>query len=110
VHWVALHLIKGLTGCIGIIKAYTGQPIECQSCALALTSIFVWHLTGKLYGAMPRIKRDNGGPQATATLLFSQGGGGGGGGGLGYTKKCIIETIGWFDILIDYCNIFTLIL
>ena len=54
---------------------------------------------------MPRIKRDNGGPQATAALLFSQGGGGGG--GLGYTKKCIIETIGWFDILIDHCNIFT---
>ena len=43
-------------------------------------------------------------------LSCSLKGGGGGGGGLGYTKKCIIETIGWFDILIDYCNIFTLIL
>jgi hypothetical protein len=26
-------------------------------------------------------------------------------GGLGYTHKCIIETIGWFNILIDYCDI-----
>ena len=41
------------------------------------------------------------------SLVLSRGGGGG---GVGYTQKCIIETIGWFDILIDYCNIFTLIL
>jgi hypothetical protein len=25
----------------------------------AFTSIFVWHLTGKLYGALPLTKRDN---------------------------------------------------
>jgi hypothetical protein len=31
-------------------------------------------------------------------------------GGLGYTHKCIIETVGWFGILTDYCNIFILIL
>jgi hypothetical protein len=53
---------------------------------------------------------DNGGPQQLSCSLKGGWGGGGGGGGVGYTQKCIIETIGWFDILIDYCNIFTLIL
>jgi hypothetical protein len=99
INWGALPLIKG---CIGIKKAYTGQPIASVPELFPCTdSIFVWHLTGKLYGAFPLIKRDNGGPQQLSCSLRVV---------IGYTHKCIIETIGWFDILIDYCNIFTLIL
>jgi hypothetical protein len=48
----------------------------------------------QLYGAFSLIKWDYGAHR----------------GGLGYTHKCIIETVGWFGILTDYCNIFVLIL